>query len=328
MSDRQPEQDEAADAGAASGAAAHSRPSLSPARIASFLGVVAVVLSLMSGLLYWLIRVGYDSFYSSLGVRPEEVGISQAAMTSRAALVAAVFPFVLGIFLGPIAVPLLIPVRDARSWSAFATIAAVAMVSVFLPIWPNDAVVALPALIGIGLGLRAACLRGRLESEQRGNPGPWRRWKARYGYLWSPVALALLAVVSLYGLDVLYEWLDRSGQQMAENLVAGQPVDDQFVVSILGINPPAVEVVWTSEGKRPPELRALAGPLYLGQADGMAVFYDWRHQQIVRLPTGTFALCQRVMTDVSAGAADGICPVSTDSGARSGAGGPRLVLQP
>ena len=60
---------------------------------------------------------------------------------------------------------------------------------------------------------------------------------------------------------------------------------------VVGVRARPVDVIWLGDTSAPEEVKELDRPLYLGQANGMAIFFDWKRDQTVRLPAGTFALC-------------------------------------
>jgi hypothetical protein len=55
---------------------------------------VKIAASILAVVVYGVVRVAYDAFYSRLGITPEDVGLSEAAMVARAALLFVVVPTV------------------------------------------------------------------------------------------------------------------------------------------------------------------------------------------------------------------------------------------
>jgi hypothetical protein len=58
--------------------------------------------------------------------------------------------------------------------------------------------------------------------------------------------------------------------------------------------------MWLDRTKIPEEVKGLKRPIYLGQANGFGVFFDWRRKQTFRLPTNTFVLCTGLPTKADA----------------------------
>ena len=63
------------------------------------LGSAKAVLGLAALVIYGLVRIGLDAFYNALGLRPEDVGVTQLVVITRAAMGFAIALFVGAVFM-------------------------------------------------------------------------------------------------------------------------------------------------------------------------------------------------------------------------------------
>jgi hypothetical protein len=94
------------------------------------------------------------------------------------------------------------------------------------------------------------------------------------------VGLLLLVVVTI----VMPVWYSAKAEDVRDGEPLRPEIDRLFAVvrNPLGIRAEPVEVTWAGDGDEPYPFRGPA--IYLGRADGVAVLYDPRTEQTVRVP--------------------------------------------
>jgi hypothetical protein len=255
--------------------------------------------------LYFLVRSGYDGFYGAFGLTPEEAGIGQAEMISYTAQTLGL----LTLFIAIVAVPWLIPV-EASDWRAFGCIAIVLfLIGSFAS--QRDQFGFGSGLLGISIFylLRTASLYNRYDRERLEKAGKVtpRRPLLR-SIVTGPVVLSLVLVMAIYFAISLQDRLSDAGNLIAEQLTSGSAPKVTWSILFIDISARPVEVVWLGAGKAPEEVQGLDEPLYLGQANGMVVMFDWKRGQTLRLPTGMIAFCtKQLREDVDAANTDPGC---------------------
>lgn len=263
-----------------------------PGRAASTLGTVNALLPLTSILLYFVVRNTYDTFYGRFGVTPEEVGITQAAIISRAAFGLGLL-IAITIALLSFWIPFLIPARDPSAWRGFllATLMAVAATLIAWPLDPIGGLAGLLLFTAASYGVRTFWLfeRSRERRPAKANGEAQGKKAQRFHTAVLPllglgvILLALiLLVVQQFFTDSANSVADKALRQEAEETGRGA------LLGGLGIHAPLVDVTWT--GKAPTGLENPDQLVYLGQADGIATFFDSTRQQTLRVPTGSFVL--------------------------------------
>jgi hypothetical protein len=254
--------------------------------------------------LYGVLRLANSFFYSPLGVKPEEVGLSRAEILAQsvtglliflgAFLVLFVVCLGVGIlystFLGP-------PIRWIRDrirrafghppgrdrgastsgfedsgWfnAAVGLVVLAAVSSVFLP----DSV-ASPLVATLGLIVAVVIVLVTVQADIRARRD--RRWRRAGAVALAIATLLVLATVLLQG------WSD--GRAVLDGEVRHARFGGVGSMPISSWGADAATVGWIGSGLPPDEL---ADPcfLYLGRGDGLVVLFDPRTRRSLRVPAG------------------------------------------
>lgn len=290
-----------------------SQSSSSPKRLGrliTVLGAAGAILPVLSLALYVLVRAGYDNFYGTFGVTPEEAGIGQGQMISRTALAVGALAIVLLLFL-VIAVPWLTPIHAASDWWAFACMGVVLFGLGWLVSLREGKAVGFGSslgLIALSYLFRAATLYAYHERERNGGPRePGLGQRLRRSAFAAPI-LSLVVALILFGAISLQEELSEAGNSAARQILDRESRRSAWFDFLLGVPVRQVDVVWLGDGKAPAEVKDLDRPLYLGEANGMTVLFDWQRNHMVRLPTGTIALCTTLTIEPDTAVESHACP--------------------
>ncbi len=255
-------------------------------------------LPVLSIALYWMIRSGYDGFFNELGVTPEQVGISQVTMVSRSGYaIGSILALSLAVVI--LVTPFLVRTPEVESWKPYSVVSAGLWAVVFMlpkgPAWGfGSSFAKLLALMAIPFSVRTVWLASRRHRTKRAQLRQNRMWYRDRRVLSPPlVAVVLVVVMGFFG--IAPDYMRHAGEQRARALLKGEvrPEDASLAVAILSIPTFQVEVAWLDDRNVPAGVKGMEAPLYLGEADGLTTFLDWRNHRTVRVPTGTFVLCHQ-----------------------------------
>jgi hypothetical protein len=278
----------------------------------------AVALATIAGLvLYGLVRLGIDAFYSQLGVTAEEVGLTYATILSQAAvgllvaLVAAILAgslstaqFLVGYFFAGKAIEeqneghepeaAVVTKLDAGQvpppWFVIVLLSIPSGILVLLSLglvsWSVDSEtqriigIAAPiyALVGTAISYRLAIVAARPAVPNKA------RWPQAGWRIAIAVFLLLATVAALWASN-------RAGYRAAQRVASGQPTSrgqSYGLQWIFDVEAKCVTLARASDGTPPPgDLPTRL--LYLGQSDNTLVFYSAGVGPI-RLPAGDYVL--------------------------------------
>jgi hypothetical protein len=266
-----------------SGTPGNARPSSAIRDILCQSGQALSALTILGFAAYAMVWVSYARFYGQFDIRPEDVGLTYAAILIRAGL--GVAPFFVA-FLAPI-LPLHVlfspksPGYPKSPWALFVawwTLCIWAGVEWFLP-GDYSTTTRVVVYTGIALPVLFLLLFPYLDNhlarlEQRWNLAGRRR-----------IVAALIAVVLFAA--VLY-LPNLVGRRMAESVKRGSTDTGGLDLNIV-----AVRVVWTNTEPRS-ELPADPAFMYLGQADQALILYETRSGTTYRVSSQSVFLVHEV----------------------------------
>ena len=241
-------------------------PSTLFAWIKDYSGALSLVFGASGALAYVALSVACTAVYAPLGISPSDVGLDYGALLARAGTLVAAFAV-----LGAMGVAFVLMVMWLVNGSVVLAVAAfIAMPVLWAAIcgdWP-------PPLGAVLLPWFVAALYVWTRGGRRDPRGILRPRKTA---LWAGVSALALFLVVLFA---------SAAEEDARRLKVGR----KPVTSVLGVSVPwkaeIVHISWAQEPtQNPPQLPTCL--VYLGQADGMSVFYDpsRHHQRSLRLPT-------------------------------------------
>jgi diacylglycerol kinase len=284
------------------------------------LGSAKAVLGLAALVVYGIVRIGLDAFYNSLGLRAEDVGLTQLVVITRAAM-----SFVLVLFIGALLMILIVETLSsglrrrlessdtlrqqlgqrltagdlpsaatlfyAVAWTGVVLLALVLFLSMllikggFIP----GAVLTIAAGLIFTLWLIRSIGRTAMNIYADAIEHPTSEAAPRIRSFRSVIILTSLVLTALL---TLMPWV--SGRLIAEDVKAGKTYIPDYVVGLpvigsLDVRAECVTVKKKSDGSEVGPRIAPDRVLYLGQGDGFLVFYQ-THVGPFRLPAGDFIL--------------------------------------
>lgn len=241
-------------------------------------GEALSALTILGFAVYAAVWALYSSFCSEFDVRPEDIGLTYAAILIRA-----------GLGFAPLFIALLVPVillqvvfsREApgypeNPWAIYVTWWALGIWAAILWFLPGDISETTQTvfLVGIAFLLTVILLVVFMDSA-------FARLRERWSSVIGRIVAIAVAVVLLVA--VLYV-PDLAGQRVAQSVKDGR--DD---TGGLDLNVVAVHVIWTSTAP-PPELPADPVFMYLGQAEQTMVLYETKSKITYRVPSQSVLL--------------------------------------
>lgn len=282
-----------------------NEPSGQPRRLTSelwdALGRTKEALVLLGLVLYAAVRLGYDGFYGTLGVSISEVGITYSEVITRAALgLALVGSAVIALVAFLVCARGLLrreePATDVDVDSEL--LKAIGRVGILLA---TVAVVLLLASFWLGVdGIVAAAIVGLMGALMA-----WIGWRAVFT---SSARRRLRAPVGLFAVcccvAAILVGYEQWGEAKARIVQDNRPLRAQPLVGVLNQSADLVCIEWIGEDQ-PPDLELTRPAVFLGGADGTAVFFrgdpSGTRRGALRLPTAKIAVASATDQTTSCG---------------------------
>jgi hypothetical protein len=210
-------------------------------------------------------------------------------------------------------IPWLVPVRRSSDWRAYLFVTLILFIVAFLLSLREQVQIGLGSALGfisMSYFFRTAYLLTRYNMERqdaRRHLNLGRRFH-QSGFV-APLLSLLLVFAVIAAVEVEGQF-SRTGGDTMERAARGEHLTPAWFSFVVSPRVRPVDVIWLGDVSAPDELKTLDRPLYLGQANGMGIFFDWRRDQTVRLPAGTFALCTTLPTEAHTGVGARECPSS------------------